>query len=214
MFFIPQTLASGRFGFLFGLRSRVNFTRTWGNMCLVLPEVLNSIWPSVSRDLSSISCIIACFLVSPPQRIRGRVAQKRSGTWTNACKISSSFIRIHCCFKFWDIESRCEFKSFWRIQAQIEKLAWLRPRHLDLPRALADTEQAWNRSILEVATGGVWWLLVWSFLFRNDGFWGVLVKLSILFLEWTAKDSMFFMSFFAGQEVFDVLTETCRYFGR
>jgi len=29
-----------------------------------------------------------------------------------------------------------------RIQAQIEKLAWLRPRHLDLPRALADTEQA------------------------------------------------------------------------
>ena len=40
------------------------------------------------------------------------------------------------------------------------------------------------------------------------------MKLSILFLEWTAKDSMFFMSFFAGQEVFDVLTETRRYFGR
>ena len=81
-------------------------------MCLVLPEVLNSIWPSVSRDLSSISCIIACFLVSPPQRIRGPVAQKRSGTWTNECKclrckFSSSFIRIHCCFKFWDIESGC-----------------------------------------------------------------------------------------------------------
>ncbi|OLP91023.1 hypothetical protein AK812_SmicGene27341 [Symbiodinium microadriaticum] len=29
-----------------------------------------------------------------------------------------------------------------RLRAQISRFSWLRPRHLDLPRSLSDTEQA------------------------------------------------------------------------